>query len=287
MVPRIMNLALLLGGTLLAAAMLLRWAEPYMIYFPSREVERTPAAIGLAFEEVAPSTEDGLQLHGWFVTARVKSSPTALILHGNAGNISHRLAKLAILHELGMNVLLIDYRGYGRSEGKPDEQGLYFDARAAHAYLTQARGIPECNIILYGESLGSAIAVDLAAQSELGGVILEAPFTSMADVGRDVYPFLPVGLLARSKYNSLSKIGRVSSPLLLLHSRDDELIPIRHSERLLAAAPGPKRLVELAGRHNDAFLASETAYRAGLRDFICALNTKENACPGSKHSRSM
>ena len=272
-----MNLLLLIGGSLLAAALFLRWSEPHMIYFPLREIEQTPAAIGLPFEEVTPRAADGVQIHGWFVAANVAAAPTVLFFHGNAGNISHRLEKLAILHELGMSVLLIDYRGYGRSEGKPDEPGLYLDARAAHAYLTRMRGIPERQIILYGESLGSAVAVDLAAESQVGGLILEAPFTSVADVGRDVYPFLPVGLLARSKYDSLGKIARIRVPLLVLHSREDEIFPMRHAEQLLAAAPEPKRLVELAGGHNDAFLVSENNYRGALQEFIVSLTARDRS----------
>ncbi len=263
-----LHLFLLLLFGLLAFVLILRWREPSMIYYPMREIEGTPDQAGLKFEDVWLTASDGVKIHGWFVPAAGTAATTILFLHGNAGNISHRLEKLAIFHKLGAATFIIDYRGYGRSDARqPDEQGTYRDAQAAYDWLVK-RGSP---IILYGESLGTAVAVDLAIKVPVAGVIIEEPFTSIADVGQKMFPFLPVRLIAKTKYDSLSKMPKLRAPLLILHSRDDEMFPFSYAERLLAAAPEPKRLVELHGSHNDAFLVSAVVYRQALSEFLAAL----------------
>jgi fermentation-respiration switch protein FrsA (DUF1100 family) len=169
-------------------------------------------------------------------------------------------------------VLIIDYRGYGRSEGKPNEDGTYRDARAAYEYLTQTRNREPRTLVVYGESLGSAVAADLASKVEVGGLVLEEAFTSVADVGQRMFSFLPVRWLVRNKYDTLGKMPRIRAPLLILHSRDDEFFDMRHAQRLLAAANEPKQLVELHGSHNDAFLVSAPIYRASLHKFFATLS---------------
>jgi fermentation-respiration switch protein FrsA (DUF1100 family) len=193
---------------------------------------------------------------------------TVLFLHGNAGNLSHRFEKLEILRALGVDVLIIDYRGYGRSEATPNELGTYTDAQAAYEFLTgQLKRAPR-TIIVYGESLGAAVGVDLASRVPTGGVIIEAAFTSVGDVGQGLFPYLPVRWLVRNKYDTLEKIDRIAAPLLILHSREDEMIPFRHAERLYAAARDPKQLVALRGSHNDSFTISSNAYRNALKSFV-------------------
>ncbi len=257
-------LLLLFGLTLFA--LLLRWREPTMIYYPVRELDGTPNQVGLKYQDVWLTTHDGVKIHGWYLPAAATNPPAILFLHGNAGNISHRLEKLAIFHSLGAATFIIDYRGYGRSDlRQPDEQGTYQDAQAAYDWLVKQH--PQ--IILYGESLGTAVAVELAMRVPCDGLILEEPFTSIADVGRKFYPFLPVKLLAKTKYDSLSKMPKLRAPLLIFHSREDELFPMSYAERLLAAAASqPKRLIELRGSHNDAFLVSAPVYRAALAEFL-------------------
>ncbi|MBM3859836.1 MAG: alpha/beta hydrolase [Verrucomicrobia bacterium] len=262
-----LELVLVLLFGLLAFALMLRWREPSMIYYPMREMEGTPAQAGLKFEDVWLTTSDGVKIHGWYVPAAGTAATTILFLHGNAGNISHRLEKLAILHNLGAATLIIDYRGYGLSDNRqPDEQGTYHDAQAAYDWLAKRHS----QIILYGESLGTAVAVELATRVSCNGLIIEEPFTSIADVGQKMFPFLPVRLIAKTKYDSLSKMPKLRAPLLILHSREDEMFPMSYAERLLAAAPEPKRLVELRGSHNDAFLVSAPVYRQALADFLAA-----------------
>ena len=274
------DLVIVIPAAYVLLCVFLRWREPSMIYLPDRQLEAAPDAAGLSYEDVFLTTADGARIHGWFLPAPrdLPSSPfTLLFFHGNAGNISHRLDKLAVFHELGASVFIIDYRGYGRSEGQPSEEGIYRDAQAAYEYLTgkaQPHGAPHLearSIVVYGESLGSAVAVDLASKVTVGGVVLEEPFTSIGDVGHEKFPFLPIRFLARTKYDSLGKIGRINAPLLIFHSRDDEYFPIRHAQRLFAAAREPKRLVELHGRHNDAFFTSTDTCRDALKGFLGGL----------------
>jgi uncharacterized protein len=168
-------------------------------------------------------------------------------------------------------VLIVEYRGYGLSQGTPSERGIGRDARAAYDHLMRERGIDPRRLVLYGESLGGAVAVDLAVRVPVGGLVLENTFTSIADVGRALVPYLPMRLVLRDRYESLEKIGRLEAPLLVFHSRDDEIFPPHHAERLLAAARGPKQGVELRGGHNDAFLVSRAAYEAALERFFSSV----------------
>lgn len=257
--------------TVLAAyvglCLLLIWREPGMIFLPDRRHDDHPGNHGWDFEDVRLTTRDEVSIHAWWVPL-AGARRTVLFFHGNAGNISHRMEKLALLRAAGASVLLLDYRGYGASGGQPSERGLYQDAEAAWEFLTGTKKIPAGEVVLYGESLGCGVAVELATRVPVGGVILEAPFTSIADVGREFYPFLPVRWMVRNRFENLAKIGRVRAPLLVLHSRQDEIFGFHHAERLFAAAAEPKRLVELAGGHNDAFVVSAETYRRALAEFL-------------------
>ena len=259
---------LTLAGLAGALILLLGWYEPHLIYFPARDLERTPAALGLPFEDVELRTADGERVHGWFLSAPAPASVTVLLLHGNAGNISHRFEKLAVLRNLGADVLIVDYRGYGRSSGRPTETGTYRDADAAYEYLVQARGIDPRRLVLYGESLGAAVAVDLASRKPAGGLVMESAFSSAVDVGQEMFRFLPARLLVRNRYESVKKIGKVQAPVLILNSRDDEFFGWHHPQRLYDAAREPKTLVELRGGHNEAFLVSSRVYAAALSAFL-------------------
>jgi uncharacterized protein len=265
---RMLNLLIMLGLAYVGFALLVVWREPSLIYYPSRDFDTTTDP---TVEDVWLTTADNVRIHGRFVPDSTNATLTVLFCHGNAGNLSHRTEKLAILHEIGVNVLIFDYRGYGHSEGKPDEQGTYRDAQAAYTYLTKTQNREPSTTVVYGESLGAAIAVDLASKVPVRGVIIEEPFTSAGDVGQKMFPFLPVRWLIRNKYDTLSKIADINAPLLILHSRDDEFFPTSHAERLFAAARAPKRFVELRGGHNDAFLVSGNTYRPALKDFLSRL----------------
>lgn len=251
--------------------------EPRFLYHPSREIEQTPDKLGLKYENITLTTSDGVHINGWLVPGEnlVEDGQltrlTVLFFHGNPGNISHRLEKVGIFRDLGVDTFIIDYRGYGRSEGQPNEEGTYHDAEAAYEYLTQQRKLKPLSIVVYGESLGSAIATDLASKVPVGGLVLEEGFTSTADIGQEMFPFIPVHWLVRNKYDTISKLPGIHIPLLILHSRDDKLIRFNHGQRLFAAANDPKQFVELRGGHNDAFQTSALTYRAALSKFFVAL----------------
>ncbi len=257
-----------LGYGLLAGFLAL--FQERQVYFPSDVLAATPEQSGLPYEEVHLTSAGGVRLHGWYIPAPAEgaSGKTLLFFHGNAGNISHRLSSLAIFHRLGLATLIIDYRGYGKSEGRPGEAGTYRDAAAAWRHLTAERGIDPGDIVLFGRSLGAAIAAHQAARTRPAGLILESGFTSVPDVAAQLYPFLPVRWLARIHYPTRKELARVRCPVLIAHSREDELIPYSHAEALYRAAPEPKTLLTLRGSHNDAFLASGERYVNGLRDFL-------------------
>ena len=210
---RILVLLLIAGGLLLLL-------EKHLIYFPMRAHDVTPAGLGLAYEELALRTEDGVRLHGWFLPVE-GSRWSVLVCHGNAGNVSHRLDRALLMQSrLKLDVLLFDYRGYGASEGSPDEEGTYSDARAAYLWLV-ARGVGPERVVLFGESLGSAVALQLAVEVEARALVLESPFASIPDLARAVYPFLPLWPFVRTRYDNVAKVGRLRMPLLVLHGERD------------------------------------------------------------------
>lgn len=241
---------------MIALLMLLRWFEYKQTFHPSRSFHISGAELGRAWEDIHFAASDGTKLNGWFFPASTNSprAQLAVILcHGNAGNISHRLDLCDALLATGVNVFAFDYRGYGRSEGRPSENGTYLDAQAAHAWLRQ-RGFAGTNILVYGESLGGGVASELALRETCGGLILEKTFTSLPDIGAEIFPWLPVRTLGSIRYDTRGKLPRIHVPLLILHSRDDSLIPFHHAEQNFAAANEPKFLCELPGDHNDGVL---------------------------------
>ncbi len=245
-------------------------AQGRMLYLPNFAGDKliaTPMQLGMAFEEVHLAASDGVSLHGWYVPA-AQARGNLLFLHGNAGNISHRLESIERFHRLGLNVFIFDYRGYGESGGRPDEAGTYRDARAAWDWLLAAKSAEAGRTIVFGRSLGGAIAAQLATQVHPAGLIVESAFTSVPDAAAGIYWFLPVRLLARFKYDTRAALEGVACPVLIVHSRDDEIIPFSHGEALFAAASQPKQLLVLNGGHNDAIFTSTAVYEQGLRSFL-------------------
>lgn len=264
---------LLYAASLYGAVLLLLFVfQPRLLYYPnlpSRDVTATPEDIGLSYEAVAIVTEDRVRLDGWFIPAQ-DARGVLLFFHGNAGNISHRLDSLKIFSDLRLSVLIFDYRGYGRSDGEPSEQGTYRDAEAAWRYLTEQRHIPAHDIALFGRSLGAAVAAYLASRHAPKALIVESAFTSVPDLAAELYPFLPARWLARFRYSTEDYLGSVDCPVLVVHGRDDEIIPYTHGERLFAAAKEPKRFLEIRGGHNEGFLVSGQHYVKGLDAFLAA-----------------
>lgn len=246
----------------------LRWFERANLYFPDRTpMGAHPGSYGLEYEELKIQAEDGPTIHGWYVENK-PDSPVILVSHGNAGNISHRLDKLLIFRRAGASVLLYDYRGYGLSTGSPTEQGTYRDAQAAYRWLTRSKHIPPEKIVFYGESLGCAVALETALRHKAAGIILESGFTSTVDMGKLIFPFLPIEWMVRFRYDALSKIGKVSCPVLVMHSPQDDIVPYAMGRRLFAAAPEPKTFFEMKGDHNEGFLTTGKAYEEAIRNFL-------------------
>ncbi len=266
------SILLLVAGAYAALILFLFFSQSRLLYLPnlpSREVIATPEEVGLAYEPVTIVTEDGVSLDGWFIPAR-QSRGVLLFFHGNAGNISHRFDSLKIFNELGLATLILDYRGYGRSQGRPSEEGTYRDANAAWRYLTEQRRIAGEDIVLFGRSLGAAIAAYLAAKQTPKALIIESAFTSIPDIAAEVYPFLPARWLARFDYNTKAHLRSVSCPILVVHSRDDDIIPFAHGRRLFTAANEPKQFLEIRGGHNDGIFVSRQTYVDGLDAFLTA-----------------
>jgi fermentation-respiration switch protein FrsA (DUF1100 family) len=229
------------------------------------------------FEDVFFRASDGVELNGWFFPAGTNSPRAGLVIllcHGNSGNISHRLGMTQALLASGVNVFLFDYRGYGRSEGHPSEEGTYRDGVAAYGWLQQ-RGFAGKNILLFGESLGGGVASELATRFETRGLILQSTFTSIPDIGADLFPWLPVRWLGHIKYDTLSKLPRIKTPLLVMHSRADSLIRFHHSQRNFDAANEPKLFCELAGDHNDP-LTNRSKFIADIERFLNLIARPQN-----------
>ena len=254
-------------GVYVGLMFLLFLFQSRLVYFPTRQLEVTPANAGLDYEDVTFQAEDGVKLHGWFVPAE-KAAGVVLLCHGNGGNISHRLETLRILHGLGLSTLIFDYRGYGTSAGRPGEKGTYMDAEAARRWLIDHKPAVASRIVLMGRSLGGAVAAHLARTHPPAGLVLESSFTSIPDIGARMYPFLPIRLLSRFDYDTRKYVGQVSCPVLVIHGTGDELVPFAHGQALFEAANEPKEFLELSGGHNDGFLSAGTLYTDRLGAFF-------------------
>jgi uncharacterized protein len=262
---------------------MLRWFENSLVYHPGRVMRSTGAELGRPFQDVFFKAGDGVELNGWFYPAN-GNSPRAgwalLYCHGNAGNISSRLGIYAAILETGVSLLSFDYRGYGRSRGKPSEEGTYRDTLAAFQWLRN-NGFPGENIIAFGESLGGGIASELAVRAPLGGLVLQSTFTSVPELGIELYPWLPVRLLSTIQYDTIRRLPQLKIPVLIMHSPTDDLIPFHHGQRLFAAANEPKLFCELEGGHNDA-LGDGKMFIGGLEQFLSLLCSAER--PGRARS---
>jgi len=222
-----------------------------LLYFPSRTLVGTPADAGLTYEDVELTTDDGQRLHGWWIERRAPARGHVLLCHGNAGNIGDRVAHAGVLTAAGLDVLLFDPRGYGASTGRPNELGTYRDARAARSWLVGRRGVDPARVLYLGESLGGAVALELALAHPPAALVLLSAFTSVRDMARLHHRAIPRALVPDA-YPSLRRIANLRAPLLVLHGEDDMIVPVEHARALFDAAPGPKRLRVVRGvGHND------------------------------------
>lgn len=242
-----------------------------LLYFPSRHIALEPDAVGLSSTEVHIQTEDGERLHAWWIPARPKSVGHILLFHGNAGNIGDRLLHAQLLTAAGFDVLLFDYRGYGRSTGKPDEEGIYRDARAAGSALVRREGVDPCRVFYLGESLGGAVALALAREVPPRGLILVSTFTSVREMGRLHYPVLPSALVPDA-FPNLTRIRGLECPLLLMHGDRDDIVPIDQGQALFEAAPEPKRRHVFEGLgHNDILVQAGAEWTEAIAVWVAGV----------------
>lgn len=267
MVYTIIRLLVIAGGVYLIAAVLLWLLQARFIYYPMRSLSYDPGDIGLEYENVRCETRDGVSIHGWYIPAATEKG-VILFCHGNAGNISHRLDTIRLLHGLGLSTFIFDYRGYGESSGKPSEEGTYQDAAAAWQYLVTNRHNHPGKIIVFGRSLGGCIAAQLAAKHKPGMLILESTFTSVPDMAAKIYPIFPVRLLCRYRYAAVEYVKDVRCPVLVIHSPNDEIVPYRFGQMLYKAANEPKEFLEMEGSHNEGFIITGDKYTSALAEFI-------------------
>jgi fermentation-respiration switch protein FrsA (DUF1100 family) len=271
------NIALkIIAGVVLVYAGILAlvvWFQPRLVYFPLRGYGAvTPLTRGLPFEPVQLPTEDGERLAAWWIPASAPAGEpargTVLLFHGNAGNIAHRIDYAQMFNTLGYNTLLVDYRGYGDSTGEPSETGTYRDATASWRWLTQTRRLSASDIVIFGESLGGGVATWLTTQHHPRALILASTFTSVPDLGAQVYPWLPVRWISRMHYDNLANLERIKVPVLIAHSPGDEIIPYAHGRQLFGAAHEPKVFLELSGGHNEGFVFAREAWVKAVQGFL-------------------
>lgn len=244
----------------------IRFIETKSLFYSIEAITATPELFGLPYEEIYFNTADGVRLYAWFIP-RENAPFTIIFCHGNAGNICQRLNKISILAKLGLNVFPFEYRGYPPSGGRATEEGLYRDAEAAYDYLTTVKKIPPASIIVYGESLGGGPAVHLAQHRPVGALITDGAFSSVKDMMGLAYPFFPYFIFS-CRFDSVNKIGSITSPKLIIHSTDDEIVKFALGEKLFAAAKPPKEFLKIRGSHTTPFFGTENLYEDGLKKFI-------------------
>jgi uncharacterized protein len=270
-VRRVLRLVLTAGGVAVVAYLallaLMWWRQEALVFFPGRLQGGTPAGAGLGYEDVALTTADGVRLSAWWIPAEAARGAVVLC-HGNAGTIEQRIGKARLLHELGLSVLLFDYRGYGGSAGEPSEEGVYRDAEAAFAHVVGVRGVPPAHLVLWGESLGGAVAVEVATRHTPALVVVESTFTGVHEMVRRHYPWAPVFLATRVRFPTRERVARLGCPLLVLHGPADTVVPFEMGEALAAAAGPHAILARLEGDHNDGGIEVSPAAQAVLRQVL-------------------
>ncbi|HLP61760.1 MAG TPA: alpha/beta hydrolase [Candidatus Deferrimicrobium sp.] len=272
-VTRLIGIAVLLAvAVYLFLAIRVLCIHPYIIYRPNRQMGHTPRAVGLDYREIFFKTKDGVTLNAWFIPAPGPKA-VALHCHGNSGNIAERVDNIIkIYYDIGLSLFIFDYRGYGQSQGKPTEKGIYKDAEAAWNYLVAEMGIQPGNIIITAHSLGGPVAAYLAAKVNPQALILEGTFTTMTAMGKRIYPYLPIRLLVRQRYNTRKYLKKVHCPVLIIHSPDDTIVPFYMGRELYRAANPPKQFLKIHGSHNDAMLDSREPYINEINTFIAGVN---------------
>ncbi|MBL8860325.1 MAG: alpha/beta hydrolase [Planctomycetes bacterium] len=263
---RVMWVVIVLAALYALVCLAAYLAQSKLVWFPGPPTGATPRERGLTFDEWKLATPDGAVVHAWRLRA-TDAVGAVILCHGNAGNIESRLEKAAVLMQAGFDVVLFDYRGYGSSTGSISEEGTYVDAETVWTELTRSGVAPE-QIALFGESLGGAVAIELAQRRRVGAVVVEDTFTSLADMASTVYPWLPARLILRIRYDSRAKVRTLDAPLLVIHSPQDELVPFAQGRALFEAAREPKQFLATAGGHNGPGFVARADWTATVHEFL-------------------
>ena len=265
-----MGLAVYIG-----LGLMLFFRQSAILFQPYRDYAYMPEDVGMDYEAVTLQTADGQSIVGWYIPAEDGAGKwTVLFCHGNAGNISHRLDTLELIHDMGLNCLIVDYRGYGQSTGKTTERGTLLDIRAGWDWLVNEKQISPAGIILFGRSLGGSVAAIVAKEVEPAAVIIESTFTSFVAAGKHYYPWLPVRLFVRFDYNTLGAVKELQCPVFVAHSPDDEIVPYKFGKQIFEAANEPKLFRDLKGGHNEGFYNNADLYKKIWQDWVDFLNKK-------------
>lgn len=262
----------------------IRYYQTHGIYFPTHEIYYTPNQAGLHYEEINFKATDGVELNGWFVPNK-NSKATLLFCHGNAGNISHRIDIIKLFHSINVGVFIFDYRGYGKSNGTPSENGLYKDALGAYKYLSNSMGYKPEKIVIYGKSVGANVAIELASRVKAAALISDSAFCSAIHMSKAIFPFLPQkwvdkagksnsiqrkleGWLLLIKFDALDKIKHINIPKLIIHSQDDEMVPFTQGKKLFEATSEPKEFYKMHGGHNESIMMYKEEYTKKISNFL-------------------
>ena len=271
-ISHIVGLALLV---LLTFAVILVGCERWIVYHPYKFPEGNWNSSSSSFskKDISFVASDGVALHGWYFSSN-RSNPTLLWFHGNAGNITHRLENIEMMKRLNIDIFIFDYRGYGKSEGKPDEKGIYLDSQAAYDWLVKLKKIMPENIILFGRSLGGICAIEVASKNPAAGIILESVFPSASKMATKMFPILPLSWAIKSKFDAIGKVPNLKLPKLFLHGTHDEVVPYKLGRELFSAAATPKIFYDIKGAgHNDTFLVGGADYFNAISHFIKNINS--------------
>ena len=262
-----LSIILTILGIITFIFLCVKFYEKKMIFFPFKDLEAIPSDYGIIYEDIFFKTPDNIQINGWFIPNK-SASKTILLFHGNAGNLSHRIEIIEMLLKLNVNVFIIDYRGYGKSNGKPSEKGIYTDALTSYEYLINQKKIKPENIIVYGKSLGTIVAIDLASKVKIDKLIVDSGLTSAKDMSKLILPFLPLYIFLNVKFDSINKIKKVNCPKLIIHSIDDRTIPFSMGQKLFQEAKKPKQFYQSTGNHNEFLYINKTEISNIIANFI-------------------
>jgi len=255
-------------------AVYLYFNQSKYVYFPTSDIVATPSDSGLFYEDLMLKTSDGIKISAWYIHAE-NPKATLLFFHGNGGNISYRIEFIEMFYSLNISTFIIDYRGYGKSEGSPTEEGTYLDSEAAWDYLVNEKNTDPSSIVIYGKSLGGPIAARLAEKHNPAALILDSTFTSTKDIAVKLYPFLPVKKFFKFEYDTVRYLKGVDCPILIIHSIDDSYIPFSHAEKLFDTVDGEKELVETRGDHNTSFMISRQIYKNSIDNILKVLTKSD------------